>query len=168
VHVVHRQGPSSTPISSTAIRELVAAGDVRHAATLLGHFLRITGPVVQGFGRGRELGFPTANVAYADTQQLPGTGIYAAYAHEGDRRLPAAVSVGFNPTFGGDRVVVEAYVLDFEGDLANRAIGIDFVGRVRDERKFDRVDDLVAQMREDVVAVREILAEVEEPGELIL
>jgi riboflavin kinase / FMN adenylyltransferase len=168
VHVVSRQALQGRPVSSTAIREFVSAGDVGQAATLLGHYFRVSGQVVPGFGRGKDLGFPTANISYDAAQQLPGTGIYAAYVSVDESLVPAAASVGCNPTFGGDRITVEAYILDFTGDLANKRIGIDFVGRIRAEKRFDRAQDLVAAMHDDVNRAREILADAQEPGELIL
>jgi riboflavin kinase/FMN adenylyltransferase len=168
VHVVSRQALDGRPLSSTAIRELVSAGKVDEAATLLGHFFRVSGNVVEGFGRGKDLGFPTANISYDAIQQLPGTGVYAAYAALDDQLLQAAVSVGYNPTFAGERITVEAYILDYSGDLEGKRVGIDFVSRLRGEKAFDRVEDLVAAMHKDVDRAREILATAEQPGEMVL
>ncbi|HLJ67984.1 MAG TPA: bifunctional riboflavin kinase/FAD synthetase [Chloroflexota bacterium] len=168
VHVVARQTLAGARLSSTEIRRLVERGDVDEAAALLGHYFRLAGTVVTGFGRGSELGFPTANVEPEPSQMLPGTGIYAAYVSLDGERLPAAVSVGYNPTFGGERVVVEGYILDWRGDLRGKAVTVDFVSRIREERRFDGVEALVAQMRQDVDAVRQLLATAHEPGELLL
>jgi riboflavin kinase/FMN adenylyltransferase len=168
VHVVARQQFLGESISSTRIRELVRQGDVRRAAILLGHYVSLSGTVVSGSGRGAGLGFPTANVQPPPDQLLPGTGIYAAYLRNGSQGFPAAVSVGYNVTFGGQDIVVEAHVLDFVGDLRQERVGLDFVARVRDEQRFDSVEDLVAEMHRDVHQVREILETAEEPGELLL
>lgn len=157
VHIVARERLDGVPISSTSIRELVAAGDMEGASRLLGHYVTVGGRVVSGFGRGVELGFPTANVEPRPAQLLPATGIYAAYLRWEGQRLPAALSVGYNVVFGGDRISVEAYVLDFAGDLRGASVGLDFVARIRPERNFDSVEALVAEMHRDVEKVRGIL-----------
>jgi riboflavin kinase/FMN adenylyltransferase len=99
---------------------------------------------------------------------VPGTGIYAGYLRADDHRFPAAISVGHNLVFGGEHLVVEAYVLDFEGNLRDQDIALDFVARLRGEQDFDSVDDLVSQMHLDVANVRSILDRSEEPGEIML
>lgn len=168
VHVVTRQQLGGTEISSTAIRELVEAGAVAEAAELLGHYLRLEGPVVTGAGRGAGLGFPTANLQLPDWQTVPGTGIYAGYVHLDGEVLPAAVSVGYNLQFGGKEIKVEAYVLDFDGDLRGRLMSLDLIRRIREEKRFESVDALVAAMHDDVEQVRSVLAAAEEPGEHLL
>jgi riboflavin kinase / FMN adenylyltransferase len=168
VHVVARQGLAGGAISSTRARELVTAGKVDEAALLLGHYPSLRGHVVPGAGRGRDLGFPTANIQPVPSQLVPGTGIYAGYLRIDNRCLPAAISVGYNPVFGGQHIVVEAYILDFDGDLRDEEVTLDFVARLREEQNFDSVDELVAQMHRDVANVRTILAGSEEPGELML
>lgn len=169
VHVVPRKRLGLEPISSTVIRERLEQGDVADAARLLGHFFRLAGPVVAGAGRGRGLGFPTANLQLTNHQMLPAAGIYAAYARvEGGPAVPAAVSVGYNVQFGGEEIVVEAYLLDTEADLRGKVLALDFVARLREERRFSNVDALVEAMNGDVARVREIVAEADEPGELIL
>jgi riboflavin kinase/FMN adenylyltransferase len=145
--------------SSTKVREFVLEGRVEGAALLLGRPVELTGPVVRGAGRGRALGVPTANVA-VEAELLPRLGIYAARALVlgadgvvGARR--AALSVGSNPTFvaaGG--VTVEAHLLDFEGDLYGRRLRLEVLHRLRDERRFDGVEALVAQIALDVAEVR--------------
>lgn len=158
VHVVERQSFDGEAISSTLIREQVSAGQVAKAAALLGHHYRVAGPVVAGAGRGADLGFPTANVATDPLQLLPATGIYAARVEIEKVFHDAAVSVGYNLQFGGQEVVVEAFVLDFAADLRGTAIAIDFVDRVRDERRFESVPALIEAMHEDVRTVRTMLA----------
>jgi riboflavin kinase/FMN adenylyltransferase len=139
--------------SSTAVRRLLDAGDVAAAAELLGRPHEVRGVVVRGDQRGRELGYPTANVAVPDDILLPAPGIYAGW-YDGDRA--AAISVGRQPTFkaGGAPVVLEAYLLDFAGDLYGRPARVAFVSRLRDEERYDSVDALVRQMALDVEATR--------------
>jgi len=148
------------PCSSTRVRELVAAGQTDAAAHLLGRSFELEGPVTRGAGRGRGLGFPTANVA-AEGELRPKLGIYAARARVLDGPLTgseraAALSVGTNPQFGGAGVTVEAYLLDFDGDLYDRRLRLEVGRRLRDEQRFESVDGLVAQIREDVAQVRRI------------
>ena len=150
------------PISSTRIRHLIAAGEVAEAATLLGRPHELRGPVVRGDGRGASLlGFPTANVAVAEGMAVPGLGIYAGRFRRPDGSVhPAAISVGVRPTFyedGTQRPLVEAYLLDFEGDLYGERAAVSFVERLREEVRFERVDDLVAQMKQDVAQARSLL-----------
>lgn len=157
VHVVNRQQLGDVPISSSLIRSLVAHGDIEGAARFLGHNPGFFGRVVSGFGRGARLGFPTANVVPPHAQHLPATGIYAGYVLLDERRQAAAISVGYNPVFGGQQIVVEAYILDFDEDLRDQEIGLEFVSRLRKEENFDSVEDLVAQMHRDVARVGEVL-----------
>jgi riboflavin kinase / FMN adenylyltransferase len=168
VHVVARLQLSGEPLSSTRARELVAAGDVSAAAVMLGHYVVVGGRVVHGAHRGRGLGYPTANVEPPAFQMIPATGIYAGYLRVDGQQLPAAISVGTNPTFGEGDVSVEAYVLDFEADLYGREVLVEFVDRIRSERTFASVDELVAEMARDVEAVRGVLSDAVEPGELLL
>ena len=156
-----RAGPDGGPISSTRIRSLVGAGRVEDAAALLGRPHQVRGKVVHGDHRGgTELGFPTANVEVPDGICLPAAGIYAGWYERPDGSVrPAAVSVGRRPTFygtGGD-LLVEAYVLDFSGDLYHEEARVSFVSHLREELAFERVDDLIAQMERDVAATRERL-----------
>jgi riboflavin kinase/FMN adenylyltransferase len=140
-------------VSSTHIRGLVAAGDVERAARFLGAPFMLEGEVVTGDRRGRELGFPTANIVPSDAIAHPGHGVYAAWAHG----HMAAVNVGVRPTFDTGRgLLVEAYLLDFEGDLYGQTLRIAFLERMRGEKRFESVDDLVAQMRRDVADARAI------------
>jgi riboflavin kinase/FMN adenylyltransferase len=144
--------------SSTKVREFVLEGRVEGAAMLLGRPVEITGPVVKGAGRGRGLGVPTANVS-PEAELVPRLGIYAAWAEVLDGpaagRHRAALSVGSNPTFtstGG--VTVEAFLLDFEGDLYGRRLRLEVLHRLRDERRFESTEALVAQIERDVAEVR--------------
>jgi riboflavin kinase/FMN adenylyltransferase len=139
-------------VSSTRIRSLVAAGEVGLATPCLGAPFLLEGTVVEGDGRGRELGFPTANIVPADDLVCPGHGVYAAFADG----KPAAVNVGVRPTFETGRgVLVESHLIDWEGDLYSRTLRVAFIARLRGERRFPTVEDLIAQMRRDVAEARD-------------
>lgn len=138
-------------VSSSHIRGLVLAGEVEQAARLLGRPFQLRGEVVHGDGRGRELGFPTANLIPDDALACPGHGIYACLA---DGR-PAAVNIGVRPTFQTGRgELIEAFLLDTDEDLYGRELRIEFVSRLRGERRFPTVEALVEQMHADVAEVR--------------
>jgi riboflavin kinase / FMN adenylyltransferase len=145
--------------SSTAVRVLLAAGDVAGAAELLGRPHEVRGVVEKGDQRGRELGYPTANVAVPADILLPAPGIYAGW-YGGDHA--AAVSVGHRPTFhdGAAPVVLEAYLLDFSGDLYGQQARVSFVRRLRDEERYDSIEELTGQMALDVEATRNALGSV--------
>jgi riboflavin kinase/FMN adenylyltransferase len=140
-------------VSSSHIRALVLAGEVEQAARFLGAPFQLRGEVVQGDQRGRTLGFPTANIVPDEALVCPGHGVYVAKAG-GDC---AAVNVGVRPTFGtGRAVLVEAYLLDRDVDLYGETLKIDFISRLRGERRFESVDALVEQMHKDVEATRRL------------
>jgi riboflavin kinase/FMN adenylyltransferase len=154
--------------SSTYIRSCIDAGDVEAAAVALGRPHRVEGVVVHGDRRGRELGFPTANVSTAPFTALPADGVYAGRFAIGtgksgpgpeDRLLPAAISVGTNPTFSGRERTVEAYVLDVDEDFYGFEVAVDFVHRLRGQERYDGVDALVAQISEDVARTRELVGD---------
>jgi riboflavin kinase/FMN adenylyltransferase len=147
-------------ISSTRVRRLLAGGEVEEAARLLGRPHEVRGRVEHGDERGRELGFPTANVAVPDEVQLPGDGIYAGWYERPDGTThAAAISLGRRPTFYEAQhwSLLEAYLLDFDGDLYDEPARVQFVRKLRDERRFDSVDALVVQMRADVDDARQAL-----------
>jgi riboflavin kinase / FMN adenylyltransferase len=145
-------------LSSTFVRSSIDAGEVRQAAKALGRPHRVDGIVVRGEGRGRQLGYPTANVHTDRYVAIPADGIYAGYAVLNKQRLPAAISVGTNPTFEGRQRTVEAYILDFDEDIYGVELGVEFVERLRGMEKFDRIEDLVEMMGHDVERTRELLA----------
>ncbi len=145
-----RQVPLVEGISSTRIRQHALAGEVEAAARLLGRPLEVDGNVVIGDQRGGTLGFPTANLAITSNVIVPGFGIYAGAV--GDRR--AAVSIGVNPHYGGTERRVEAYLLDWEGDLYGSRLVVELWQRLRDERAFENEDELVAQIARDVADTR--------------
>jgi len=155
------------PISSTYIRSCVQAGDVAAAAAALGRPHRLDGVVVRGDQRGRDLGFPTANLRADGQAAVPADGVYAGRVVRldewGNTRTdvparPAAISVGTNPTFEGLHQSVEAYILDFDGDLYGQNLGVEFVHRLRGMHRYDAIADLVTQMAEDVRQTRELMA----------
>ena len=151
--------------SSSAVRAHLAAGEVEAAAEILGRPHRVTGTVVHGHHRGRDLGYPTANLGSDTLGLVPSDGVYAGWLTrldlpEGsaDRRLPAAISVGTNPTFDGQVRVVESYVLDrTDLDLYGELVAVDFVGHVRPTLRFDSIDELLEAMARDVDTTRTIL-----------
>lgn len=148
-------------ISSTRIRALIGAGEVAAAAALLGRPHQVRGTVRSGDKRGRELGFPTANVHVPPDILLPGDGIYAGwYVRPDGARHATAISLGRRPTFYDDQqeALLEAYLLDFEGDLYGEAARVEFVSHLRDELRFDSVDALVEQMQVDVADARSALS----------
>jgi riboflavin kinase/FMN adenylyltransferase len=146
-------------VSSSRIRALVAAGEVEAAGRLLGRPFRLRGEVVAGDGRGRTLGYPTANIVPDRALVCPGHGVYAARVLDGELAgAIAAVSVGVRPTFGGGAVLVEAYVLDRSADLYGRRLTLEFIARLRGELRFDSAQQLVEQMHQDVRRTRELLA----------
>jgi riboflavin kinase/FMN adenylyltransferase len=159
VEIIPALGDESGVVSSTEIRKLVATGDVAAAATLLGHPYSLHGPVVPGDRRGRDLGYPTANIDYPRDKILPLNGIYACWAWIDDQRHRAAVNVGVRPQFHPDALtpLVEAYILDLDRDLYGKDLRLDFVQRLRDEMRFPSVSALIEQIQRDVTSTREIL-----------
>jgi riboflavin kinase/FMN adenylyltransferase len=144
------------PVSSSRVRKLIQAGDVAAADELLGRPYRIRGLVVRGAQRGSKLGFPTANVARIDTL-LPPDGIYAGRALVERTAYLAAISLGTNPTFDEQSLKVEVFLLDFDGDLYDRPLQVDFITRLRDTIKFDSAEKLIDQMKADVEQTRKIV-----------
>jgi riboflavin kinase / FMN adenylyltransferase len=141
-------------ISSTRIRALVSGGDVTEAAGLLGRPFMLRGEVVVGDRRGRSIGFPTANVLPDTDAVIPARGVYAGFLRFGEKGYAACTNVGVAPTFGRAESRVEAYLLDFEGDLYGRVVDVSFVKRIREERRFSGVDELIGQIRRDVEEAR--------------
>ncbi len=158
VTVVEPQKFDGEIMSSTRIRDLIAAGDLEDATRFLGRYPSIRGRVIRGDQRGRQLGFPTANLSVADRRLIPADGIYAVRVKIGDRWLGGAASIGIRPTFGGGHRTVEVYVLDFDGDLYDQVLEVQFVKRLRPEMKFDSPQALIAQMQHDVSESRQVLS----------
>ena len=158
VETVPALSDESGVISSTEIRKLVATGNVREASHLLGHSYRLQGIVIRGDQRGRTIGFPTANLSYAEDKLIPAGGIYACWAFVQGEKFRAAVNIGTNPTFTPDKqtLSVEAYLLDFDREIYHEVMKLEFVTRLRDELRFDSVEALVTQIGKDVEEVRQI------------
>jgi riboflavin kinase / FMN adenylyltransferase len=146
------------PVSSSRIRRLVLLGQVRAAAQLLGRDYCIRSTVEHGAKRGRQLGFPTANLRIAPNKLIPPNAIYASRVDIDGRTYGGATSIGFRPTFGGNTLTVEAFVLDFDGDLYDKLITVWFVQRLRAEKRFATIPALQRQMDKDVENARRILA----------
>ena len=158
VEGVALQGSDDTTYSSTYVRSLIDAGEVDQAAVVLGREHRVDGVVVRGDQRGREIGYPTANLSLLPWTAVPADGIYAGHLVRGKELLPAAISIGTNPTFAGRERRVEAFVLDFDGDLYGERVGLSFSARLRPMVRFATVEGLVAQMDQDVQRTREVLS----------
>lgn len=163
VRVIDAVSGAAEVASSSAVRARVGAGELPAARALLGRDFDIDGTVVEGARRGRELGFPTANLAH-QAELMPPVGIYATWVEILDGGAPgtryaAATSLGTNPTFGDDQpVTLEAHLLDFDGDLYGRRLRVGFIEHLRGEARFDGVDALIAQIDGDVAATRAIFA----------
>ncbi|MBI3890051.1 MAG: bifunctional riboflavin kinase/FAD synthetase [Candidatus Wallbacteria bacterium] len=155
-HVIPPYSLEGELVSSSAIRQMLTEGDVEGAARLLGRAYTLEGEVVRGAGRGRELGFPTANLrARPANAVVPGRGVYAGSAHlDGEPARRCAINVGVSSTFGGSRQRVEVHLLDFEGDLLGKRLRVSFRRRLRDERPFGSEAELAEQIRADVLASR--------------
>jgi riboflavin kinase/FMN adenylyltransferase len=144
-------------VSSTAIREALAEGDMKRVQKLLGRPFSLKGEVVAGDGRGAKLGFPTANVNTEAELAMPPEGVYVSRAHIEDQSYPAMTNIGVHPTFGGSQRLVEVHIIDYDGDLYGQEISIDLINRLRDEKKFKSPEALQKQMAEDVRQGRSIL-----------
>ena len=160
VQIIAAVSDESGVISSTEIRKLVSTGDVAEAARLLGHLYSLRGKVVHGDGRGHRINIPTANMDYPHNKVIPANGIYACWAFLGDDKFKALVNIGINPTFTPDKQTpnVEAHLLDFDRKIYGQVLRLDFVERLRDEKKFDSVDALIEQIHQDIERGRKILA----------
>jgi riboflavin kinase/FMN adenylyltransferase len=146
-------------ISSSQIRTLLAEGEVGRAAQALGRWFSITGRVTHGDGRGRSLGIPTANLEVWNEHALPLIGVYACWAWVGDERRQAVVNIGVRPTFEAQPVVprVEAHILEFDQDLYDRELRLEFVARLRNEQRFSSIADLLGQIKLDIDSARDLL-----------
>lgn len=159
--LIGRSDGPDEPISSTAIRRAMAGGQVELAATLLGHAFEARGVVVQGDQRGRLLGFPTANVEVPNAICIPADGVYAGWYHRPDgSRYACAINLGRRPTFyeHADHSLLEAHLLEFSGDLYGEAARVEFTHFLRSERKFDGIDALIGQLKNDIDHARTVLA----------
>ena len=146
-------------VSSSTIRQALTEGDMKKVEKLIGRLFSLSGQVVSGDRRGRALGFPTANLDLRAEQALPSDGVYATITHIDHDFLPSVTNIGVRPTFGGNKRLVETYILDFEGELLGQKLTIDLLDKLRGEERFDNVEQLKAQMIRDVAQARQILDE---------
>jgi riboflavin kinase/FMN adenylyltransferase len=144
-------------VSSTLIRSMIADGFVKEAADMLTKPYSISGKVVHGYGRGRVLGFPTANLLFSRQKAVPKPGVYLTRCRLGRQWRWGLTNVGWNPTFESDRIQIETYVLDYEGNLYGQPFTVSFLERMRDEIKFDNASDLVNQMRQDLRYAKKLI-----------
>ncbi len=149
------------PVSSTRVREAVLLGDMREAARLLGRLYAVPGVVAAGSKRGRDLGYPTANLDTPPHQAVPADGIYATWAtrHSTGERLPSVTSVGLRPTFENSERLVEVHILDYSADLYGETLTTEFVAYLRPQERYEGIEPLIKQMAQDVGMTRAILAE---------
>lgn len=149
-------------VGSSAVREALARGDVERVARFLGRPFSLRGPVVVGSRRGHHLGFPTANIALGRDRALPAYGVYVTRALVGESAYPSCTNIGLRPTFDGEeQPTVEAYILDFQGDIYGQEIRLDLLHRLREELKFSSVEELRAAIQRDVEATREYFRRLE-------
>jgi riboflavin kinase/FMN adenylyltransferase len=160
VNVLQPVGADGLPYSSTRIRQMIAAGDVVNVVQLLGRQYNLEGVVVPGDQRGRQLGFPTANLQ-TEKEQLPAPGVYAVKVRHNLQEYGGVVNIGNRPTFDGKKRTIEVYLLDFTGQLYGQKLRIYFVEKLRDEQKFDNIETLVKTIEMDVVRARQILQAVQ-------
>jgi riboflavin kinase / FMN adenylyltransferase len=159
LHVVSPFLMEGEAVSSTRIREALRSGDVARAGSYLGRPFALPGKVIRGVGRGRRLGFPTANLAFWEERAYPGVGVYACWVHVRGQRFAAVTNIGLRPTFETDsqQPTIEAHLLDAAIDLYDREITLVFVERLRDERRFGSADALRDQIRRDIIRARAML-----------
>jgi riboflavin kinase/FMN adenylyltransferase len=158
VHVVDAIQINHTVVSSTLIRNLIQTGQVSAAQGFLGRAYEVTGKVIHGHGRGaRLLGFPTANISLDNSLLLPAPGIYAVRAELQGRSHPAVANVGTCPTFNNQELSLEVYLMDFDRDIYGEPLAVQFVQRLRDEKRFTDIPALVSQIQQDVAAARQIV-----------
>lgn len=160
VEIIPAVSDESGVISSTAIRKLISTGNIAEASNMLGYPYPMGGMVMHGAGRGRKINFPTANIDYPAQKAIPTNGIYACWAVLGDERFMAATNIGFNPTFTPERTTpsLEAYLLDFDRDIYDQYLKVEFIARLRDEVRYDSVEALINQIHDDVNQTRDILS----------
>ncbi len=155
--IISQLHASDDRISSTRIRNLLEKGKIKRAESLLGRPYQICGKVIHGEKRGRQLGFPTANINLESNYALPPRGVYAVKVYYEREEYVGAANLGYNPTFDNKNISFEIYILDFEGKIYNKRICVDFVEYIRPEKDFDNKNDLIKQMEEDVLYTRKIL-----------
>jgi len=156
VKVIEAMKVNDIPVSSSKIRELIQDGKMPDAAQLLGRNYLLIGKVIWGADRGKQLGFPTANLEILNGL-YPKTGVYAVEVIMGDKTYPGVADVGYNPTFGQNPLSVEVHILNFSRDIYGEEIQLIFLERIRDEKAFENPDSLARQIRKDIAVARKIL-----------
>ncbi len=146
-------------VSSTAIRDALAKGDIKKVNRMLGRHFSLEGRIITGSGRGVELGFPTANLDIEAERVLPPDGIYATWAYIDKQRYPSVTNIGKRPTFGENERIVEVYIIDFQDNLYRQQLKIDIIEKLRDEKKFATADELQGQIADDVKRAGTLLAQ---------
>ncbi len=146
-------------VSSTLIRETLKRGDVEGASKMLGRYYSLTGKVVRGRGRGKKLGFPTANLSISSEKLIPAQGVYAVWVYFNSQKIPGAMNIGYNPTFEEKELFVEVHLLDLnkEWELYNQTLKVEFVKFIRGEKRFSSVEELINQISQDCQVIRKIL-----------
>jgi len=157
LHVVDNLERSMRPVKSTTIRYALESGDVMEAAKLLGRNFKLRGKVISGDRRGKTLGFPTANLDVGKDMAVPANAIYATWAYVDKIRYMSSTSIGTRPTFGKNERTIEAYLIDFEGDLYGEELCLEFVDQLRPEKRYEDVKELLLQIEADVSKTKEIL-----------
>ena len=160
--VVQPVTDSEELVSSSRVRQLVSAGDLTAAVEMLGHAYRVTGDVSHGAGRGKSIGFPTANLVDIATL-VPADGVYAGFCRTGEQEYAAAVNIGPNPTFADGKQKVEAHLLDYSGDLYSKSLDVDLLSRIRSVQTFETPAELQEQIRKDAQSAREIYSRIRTP-----
>ena len=148
-----------TTVKSTEIRKLIENGDIKEANTLLGRRFSVGGNVMHGLRNGTKMGIPTANIGYDNDIILPPNGVYCGYTIVCGKQYKSVINIGNNPTFDADKITVEAHLLDFNGDIYGQMARVEFVGKIRNDKKFAGVDLLKAQILDDIKLARNILQE---------
>ncbi len=150
VIVTDRIDKDGITVSSTYIRSLIENGNINKANELLGRRFFIEGRVLSGYQNGRKMQIPTANIEYGDENVLPKSGVYAGITHIDGKEFKSVINVGNNPTFGADKITIESHVLNFDGDLYGKNVRVDFMEYLRSDRKFRCVEELKAQIEQDI------------------
>lgn len=156
--IITPQEIDGIPLRSTSVRKFLFSGDIENASKVLGRHFKISGIVIHGEERGRKLGYPTANLKVSPKIVTPENGIYATFAYINNKKFMSATSIGTNPTFKGDNKTIETYILDFDNDIYDQTINIEFIKKLRNEIKFSSIEKLVNQMDADIIKTKKILS----------
>jgi len=154
IEVVPAVNMGSHAVSSTLIRKLIKSGEIEKANAMLGRNFSFSSPVLDGDGRGRILGFPTINQNLPENFVVPKLGVYVTITHANGKALPSVTNIGFKPTFGSNHMTSETFIMDFDGDLYGKWVKIELIAYLREERKFQNIADLTAQIELDITAAK--------------